>query len=376
MTTEQRGRVVVITGASAGVGRATAVAFARQGARIGLLARGRAGLEGAKREVEDLGGQALAIPTDVADAAAVERAAEAVEEAFGPIDVWVNNAMASVFSPIEQMRPEEYARVTEVTYLGQVYGALAALKRMRPRDRGKIVFVGSALAYRGIPLQSAYCGAKHAIQGFFDSLRTELLHDGSNVQITMVQMPALNTPQFRWVLSRLPNKAQPVPPIHQPEVAAEAILFAADHDRREMWVGWPTVVAIAGNRVAPWFADEELAKAGYSAQQTDEPQVPDHDVNLWHPVDDERDFGAHGVFDDRATPYTSQLWFSEHHRLVAAGGALLASAALAALGKAAFGSGDPDGHGRRPVSPEARQRLRDFDREMRHLERRRALPRA
>ncbi|HET7321219.1 MAG TPA: SDR family oxidoreductase [Longimicrobiaceae bacterium] len=368
MATEKP-QVVVITGASAGVGRATAHAFAKRGAKIGLLARGRAGLEGAKREVEELGGEALAIPTDVADADAVERAAALVEEQLGPIDVWVNNAMTSVFSPIQEMKPEEFARVTEVTYLGQVYGALSALKRMRERDRGKIVFVGSALAYRGIPLQSAYCGAKHAIQGFFDSLRTELLHYGSHVQITMVQMPALNTPQFRWVKSRLPNKAQPVPPIHQPEVAARAILFAADHDRREMWVGWPTVEAIAGNRAAPWYADEYLARTGFESQQTDEPENPDRPSNLWEPVDEERDCGTHGVFDARAKDHTSQLWFSEHHTLLAAGGALLAGAALAALG-GALADEDSDGQQSRPHLPPPPD---PFEHELRRLERRRAI---
>src|SRR5918911_1748378 len=233
--------VVVITGASAGVGRATAQAFARRGARVGLLARGRDGLEGARRDVEALGGRALVLPTDVANAEAVERAAEAVEREFGPIDIWINNAMVSVFSPVKKMKPEEYRRVTEVTYLGVVYGTLAALKRMLPRDRGVIVQVGSALAYRGIPLQAAYCGAKHAIQGFMDALRCELLHDGSHVRVTMVQMPALNTPQFGWVKSRLPHKAQPVPPIYQPEVAAEAIVWAAHHPRRELCVGFSTV---------------------------------------------------------------------------------------------------------------------------------------
>ena len=233
--------VVVITGASAGVGRATAREFARHGARIGLLARGIDGLEAAHREVEELGSKALVIPTDVADADQVESAAAQVEAEFGHIDIWINNAMTSVFSPIKQMTPEEFRRVTEVTYLGYVYGTLAALKRMLPRDRGVIVQVGSALAYRGIPLQAAYCAAKHAVQGFCDSLWCELLHDNSNVKVTMVHMPALNTPQFGWVKSRLPRKAQPVPPIFQPEVAAEAIYFAAHNPRREFYVGLPTV---------------------------------------------------------------------------------------------------------------------------------------
>src|SRR5215208_6895503 len=243
---EQNGKpeVVVITGASAGVGRATAVAFAKRGARVGLLARGRDGLEGARAEVESAGGKALLVPTDVSDAGAVERAARRIEEEFGPIDVWVNNAMTSVFSPVKEMTPEEFRRVTEVTYLGYVYGTLAALEQMLPRNRGHVVQVGSALAYRGIPLQSAYCGSKHAIQGFTESLRSELLHDRSDVQLTMVQMPALNTPQFGWVRSRLLRKAQPVPPIFQPEVAAEAIVHASRYPRREIWVGMPTLQAI------------------------------------------------------------------------------------------------------------------------------------
>jgi NAD(P)-dependent dehydrogenase (short-subunit alcohol dehydrogenase family) len=337
MARTRRPRVVVITGASAGVGRAAARAFARRGDSIALLARGWEGLEAARREVEALGGRAVVIPTDVADPGQVEAAAEIAERELGPIDVWVNNAMNSVFSPVRQMRADEYRRVTDVTYLGYVYGTLSALNRMLPRDRGKIIFVGSALAYRGIPLQSAYCAAKHAVQGFFDSLRTELLHDGSRVQVSMVQMPALNTPQFRWVKSRLPNKAQPVPPIHQPEVAADAILFAADHDRREVWVGWPTVLAIVGNRIAPWYADRHLARTGVDGQQMDEPEDPGRRHNLWDPVDDAVDYGAHGVFDDRAQATTSQLWFAKNRRALAVGGALLAGAAVAVLGAAGRG---------------------------------------
>jgi NAD(P)-dependent dehydrogenase (short-subunit alcohol dehydrogenase family) len=251
MERSKEARVVVVTGASAGVGRATVRALAREGAAIGLIARGRAGLEAAREDVERLGGRALVLPCDVADAEAVEAAAERVERELGPIDVWINNAMVSVFSRVRDMTAEEYRRVTEVTYLGYVHGTLSALRRMLPRDRGVIVQVGSALAYRGIPAQSAYCAAKHAIQGFNDSLRTELMHDGNNVRVTDVHLPAVNTPQFRWVKSRLPNKAQPVPPIHQPEVAAEAILFAMETERREVWLGWPTVKAIVGNRVAP-----------------------------------------------------------------------------------------------------------------------------
>src|SRR5207249_2574199 len=250
-----RPRTTVITGASAGVGRAAALEFAREGARIGLIARGRAGLDAAKSEVEQLGGSALVVPVDVADAEAVESAAEQIEQQLGPIDVWVNNAMASVFSPIKEMTAAEFKRVTEVTYLGFVYGTLSALRRMLPRDRGSIVQVSSALAYRGIPLQAAYCGAKHAIQGFTESLRCELLHDKSNVRVTMVQLPAMNTPQFSWVKSRLPREPQPVPPIYQPEIAAEAIIYAAYHKHREMEVGMPTVVAVEGNKVFPGLMD-------------------------------------------------------------------------------------------------------------------------
>src|SRR5215218_2864905 len=263
----KRPEVVVITGASAGVGRATAREFARRGAHVALIARGRDGLEGARREVERAGGRALVLPLDVSDADAVEQAAELTVRELGPIDVWVNNAMLSVFSPVTEMRPEEYKRVTEVTYLGYVYGTLAALRRMLPRDRGVIVQVGSALAYRGIPLQSAYCGAKHAVQGFTESVRCELIHDGSGVKITMVQLPALNTPQFGWVRNRLPRKPQPVPPIYQPEVAADAIVWAARHYRREWVVGGSTALAIAGDKVAPGLGDWYLARQGYDAQQ-------------------------------------------------------------------------------------------------------------
>src|SRR5438105_5366870 len=254
-------RVVVITGASAGVGRATAHAFARESARIALIARSREGLEAAQREVEQLGGTAIILPADIADADAIEKAAANVERELGPIDIWVNNAMTSVFSPIKEMTAAEFKRVTEVTYLGYVYGTLSALKRMLPRDRGTIVQVGSALAYRSIPLQAAYCAAKHAVLGFHAALRTELLHDHSQVHSVMVQMPALNTPQFGWVKSRLPRKAQPVPPIYQPEVAAHAIYYAAHHPkRREYYAGWSTVKAIVGNKLAPSFADHYLAR--------------------------------------------------------------------------------------------------------------------
>jgi short-subunit dehydrogenase len=325
----ERSRVVMVTGASAGVGRATAIAFARRGARVGLIARGRAGLAGAKREVEAAGGQAFVYPADVADADAVERAAAALESSCGAIDVWVNNAMTSVFSPVKQMTPAEFKRVTEVTYLGVVNGTLAALKRMLPRNQGTIVQVGSALAYRGIPLQAAYCAAKHAIQGFCDSLRSELLHDHSAVQLTMVQMPALNTPQFDWVKSRLPGRAMPVPPVFQPEVAADAIVYAADYPRREFFVGLPTVEAIIGNAIAPGLGDRYLARNGYSAQQTPEPEDPERPDNLWIAVDDTRDFGAHGRFDDIAHERSWEQLLAEHRRMTM--GTVLAFAGIIAV---------------------------------------------
>lgn len=315
----EKHEVVVITGASAGVGRATVREFARHGAWIGLVARGREGLEAAAREVKAEGGRALVLPTDVADPEQVEAAAEKVEKKLGPIDIWVNNAMTSVFSPIKQMSAAEYKRVTDVTYLGYVYGSLAALKRMLPRDHGTIVHVGSALAYRSIPLQSAYCASKHAVLGFFASLRTELMHDGSNVQTTMVQMPALNTPQFGWVKSRLPRKAQPVPPIYQPEVAARAIYYAAHHpERREYYPAWSSVKAIFGNRLAPSLVDRYLARTGYSSQQDSAPEDPNRPDNLWNPVPG--DHGAHGAFDDRARKHSSELWAEIHPALFVLGG--------------------------------------------------------
>lgn len=309
--------VVVITGASAGVGRATVREFARRQASIGLIARGRDGLEAARREVEAAGGKALVLPADVANAEQLEAAAQCVEEQLGPIDIWVNNAMTSVFSPIKQMTAAEFERVTKVTYLGYVYGTLAALKRMLPRDRGTIVHVGSALAYRSIPLQAAYCASKHAVLGFFASLRTELLHDGSNVKTTMVQMPALNTPQFGWVKSRLPRKAQPVPPIYQPEVAARAIYHAAHHpDKREYYAAWSVVQAIVGNKLAPSFADRYLARHGYDSQQHDGAEDPNRPNNLWEPVPG--DHGAHGCFDARARNRSLELWLETNWGLLAA----------------------------------------------------------
>jgi NAD(P)-dependent dehydrogenase (short-subunit alcohol dehydrogenase family) len=286
-------------------------------------------LEAAKQEIEQAGGKALVFAADVAHPEQVEAAAQAVEENLGPIDVWVNNAMTSVFSPIKEMTAEEFKRVTEVTYLGSVYGTLAALKRMLPRDRGVIVQVGSALAYRGIPLQAAYCGAKHAIQGFIDSLRCELLHDHSNVRITMIQMPALNTPQFSWVKSRLPNKPQPVPPIFQPEVAAQAIVWAVDHNRPELYVGWPTVEAIVGNKIVPRLADEYLARTGYQSQQTNEPDDKNRRNNLWEPVPG--DHGARGEFGQSAHNFSLELWLATHRNWFLSAGLLLTAAAYGAL---------------------------------------------
>ena len=325
-------KVVVITGASAGVGRATVREFARHGAWIGLIARGQDGLRAARREVEAAGGKALVHVADVADAGQVEEAASQVERKLGPIDIWVNNAMTSVFSPVKEMRPDEYRRVTEVTYLGYVYGTLAALKRMLPRNRGTIVHVGSALAYRSIPLQSAYCAAKHAVLGFHTSLRTELLHDHSQVRTTMVQMPALNTPQFGWVKSRLPRKAQPVPPIYQPEVAARAIYYAAHHpDRRAYYAAWSAVEAAVGNKLAPGFADRYLARTGYDSQQLNSPEDPNRLNNLWEPLPG--DHGAHGTFDDRARRYSLELWLETHPRWTAAGALALAAALVGLLKK-------------------------------------------
>ena len=312
-------QIVVVTGASGGIGRAVAQAFGARGCSVALLARGTQGLEGAEKDVRSAGGEAISIETDMADSRQVQAAADRVENEVGPIAVWVNVAFSSVFSPFDQIEPDEYKRVTEVSYLGYVYGTMAALKYMKARDRGTIVQVGSALAYRGIPLQSAYCGAKHAIQGFNEALRCELLHDKSNVHVTMVQMPAVNTPQFSWVLSRLPRHAQPVPPIYQPELAARAVLFAADHpQRREYWVGTSTVATLAANAIAPGVLDRYLGKTGFSSQQTSEPQSQDAPVNLWNPADGEdgKDYGAHGAFDSKSHGDDPQLWLSHHHNVV------------------------------------------------------------
>jgi short-subunit dehydrogenase len=318
--------VVAITGASAGVGRATVRAFAERGYAVGLLARGEVGLKGAARDVEDAGATAVAVPTDVAQAEQVEEAASTIESELGPIDVWVNDAMTSVFGPFWEIDPRDFERVTEVTYLGVVNGTRAALARMRPRDRGVVVQVGSALAYRGIPLQSAYCGAKHAVQGFCDSLRAELLHEGSKVRVTEVHLPALNTPQFDWVKSHLPRKAQPVPPIFQPEVAAGAIVWAAEHDRREVLVGGSTWATIALDKLVPGLLDRYLGRTGVRSQQTDEPEDPGRPHNLWEAVPIDR--GARGRFGDRAHDRSAQLWLTTHRNALAAGAA--AAAVLAA----------------------------------------------
>jgi short-subunit dehydrogenase len=324
---------VVVTGASAGLGRAIAREFGKRGASVGLLARGLDGLHGARREIEQAGGRALVLPVDVGDPDAVEQAASSVEDQFGPIDIWINNAMLSVFSPVKEMLPEEYKRVTEVTYLGVVYGTLAALKRMLPRDRGTIVQVGSALAYRSIPLQSAYCAAKHAIAGFTDSLRCELIHDKSSVHVTMVHMPALNTPQFGWVKSRLHYKAQPVPPIFQPEVGAKAVYWAAHHSRRELYVGLSTVEAIVGNKIAPQLLDYYLGRTGYDSQQTSEPEDPNRPNNLWKPVPG--DHGAHGVFDSRANEKSWELRASLNRLWLGIGFGIGAASALLAGSRSA-----------------------------------------
>lgn len=323
----QSGRVAVITGASAGVGRATARALARRGWSLGLLARGQKGLDAAMEEAERIGVPATALSTDVGDASAVEAAAETVERELGPIDAWVNNAMTSVFGPFAEVAIEDVRRVTEVTYLGYVHGTRAALDRMLPRDRGVIVQVGSALAFRGIPLQSAYCAAKHAIRGFDDAVRAELLHEHSNVRICEVHLPAVNTPQFRWVRSLLDRAARPVPPIYQPEVAAEAIAWVLDHPRRSTWVGPSTVAAIVAGTIAPGLVDRYLARTGYRSQQTSEPADDLRPDNLYAPV--EVDAGAHGPFDARAHERTLQPWLARHRGGLVA--AATAGAALAAV---------------------------------------------
>jgi NAD(P)-dependent dehydrogenase (short-subunit alcohol dehydrogenase family) len=326
-------QTIAITGASAGIGRAAARLFGQRGDRVGLIARGQAGLEAAARDVERAGGIALAVRADVADFAQADAAAQQIEETLGPIDVWVNVAFTSVFAPFREITPEEFRRVTEVSYLGFVHGTMAALARMRPRDRGAIVQVGSALGERSIPLQSAYCGAKHAINGFTSSLRCELLHDKSGVHITVVQMPAVNTPQFSWVRSKLPRHPQPVPPIYQPEVAARGIVFAADHPcRRQYYVGATTTATILANRVVPGLLDKYLARTGYASQQTGSREGSGRPGNLWRPADNPpgHDYGAHGEFDDKSHPRSAQLLLS-HHRLAATAAAAAAAAAGMAL---------------------------------------------
>jgi NAD(P)-dependent dehydrogenase (short-subunit alcohol dehydrogenase family) len=326
---ETERRTVVITGGTAGIGRATAREFARHGFNVAVLARGADGLAATRLDIEQLGGRALAVPTDVADWKAVEAAADQVERELGPIDVWVNNAFAGIFSRFMDVTPEEYQRVTEVTYLGQVNGTRAALKRMLPRKQGKIVLVGSALAYRGIPLQSAYCGAKHAIQGFIDSVRCELLHDQSNVTITMVQMPGVNTPQFDWIRAKLPGQPRPVGKVYQPEVAARAIYAAAHDTRKEMLIGLPTVEAVWGNKVASSLMDDYLAATGFASQQRPERVSPDRKDNLFAPV--AGDHGARGSFDEEAVDNSAQLWATEHKRQLG-----LAALGLAAVAGAGF----------------------------------------
>jgi NAD(P)-dependent dehydrogenase (short-subunit alcohol dehydrogenase family) len=320
-------RVVVVTGASAGLGRAIAHAFADRGDRVALLARNRTGLDAAAEEVRARGGTALVVEVDVTDDGQVEAAAQRVEQELGPIDVWVNNAMAAVFSPFLEVSPEEYRRGVEVTFLGSVNGARAALRRMTERDSGHLIQIGSSLAFRGIPLQSVYCASKHALNGLYDSLRAELLHDGSRVQITSVHMPAMNTPQFRLGLSRMPHKAQPVPPIYQPEVAARAVVWASEHRRREVWVGASTVATILGNRLAGGLLDHYLGRTGYSSQQTDEPADPDAPNYLFSPVPG--DHGTHGPFDDRSHRRSAQLPLSLHRGAVLTG--------LTAVGAVAVG---------------------------------------
>lgn len=340
--------IAVVTGGSAGIGRATVREFARNGYDVAILARGEDGLEAAKREVEQMGQRAIAIPTDVADWKAVEAAADRIESELGPIDVWINNAFAGIFSRFMDVTPEEYERVTQVTYLGQVNGTRAALKRMLPRNHGKIVLVGSALAYRGIPLQSAYCGAKHAIQGFIDSVRCELLHDGTEVSITMVQMPGVNTPQFDWIRAKLPGQPRPVGKVYEPEVAGRAIYAAAHSKRKEMLVGLPTVEAVWGNKVASSLLDDYLAATGFKSQQRPERVKPDRKDNLFEPV--AGDHGARGSFSDEAVDSSAELWMTEHKKEL--GLAALGAAAVAGVGfmLASRGAGNGAKRGRTKAS--------------------------
>jgi short-subunit dehydrogenase len=327
LTKKASPEVVVVTGASGGVGRAIAHAFAKRGARVALVARGEAALRDVEREVHELGGEALVVATDVADAEQVEAAAVAAEDHFGPIDIWINDAMATVFAKAVDTDPAEFKRATEVTYLGTVYGTMAALRRMTARDHGKIVQVGSALSYRAIPLQGAYCGSKFAIRGFTDSIRTELLHDKSKVRITMVQLPGVNTTQFNWCRSKLPNHPKPVPPIYQPEIPAEAVYWAAHHHRRELWVGYSAVQAILGTMLAPSLADRYLARTAFSGQQVpDMPVRADRPDNLLSPLPQMA--ATHGIFDDEAKTSSPQLWLSKHRRLLAGAAGATAATAL------------------------------------------------
>lgn len=320
------GKTIVVTGASAGLGRAIIRELAKYDVNLGLIARGREGLEGAKKEAENMGSRAIVLETDVSDASQVEAAAQKVERQYGNIDIWINNAMVSVFGEVKNITAEEYKRVTEVTYLGQVYGTMAALKRMSPRNKGTIILIGSALAYRGIPLQSAYCGAKHGIHGFFESLRAELIHDKSSIRLCMIQMPAMNTTQFGFVKNKLPNKPRPMGTIYEPEIAAKAVLYVTKHPRREVNVGYTTIESILGNKVCPSFMDRYLARTGYTGQQTSEPAGPDEKDNLWHPL--EGDHGAHGAFEAWATHSSPLLWATRHRKLIALGGAALLTGVL------------------------------------------------
>jgi NAD(P)-dependent dehydrogenase (short-subunit alcohol dehydrogenase family) len=318
--------IVVITGASAGIGRATARTFARHGWRVALVARGLEGLEAARTEVQAFGSRAVVVAADVADAEQVEAAAALIERDLGPIDVWINNAMATIFCEFDRVEPKDFRRATDVTYLGTVWGTRSALKRMLPRDAGTIVQVGSALAYRSIPLQAPYCGAKSAIRGFTDSLRSELIHRNSNVHLTMVQLSAFNTPQFDWARACIDHQPQPLPPIFQPEVAAEAIYFAATHRRREHWVGWPAAKAIISTKLFPGFLDQLLARTAYAGQHSEEWLAADREDNLYEPV--AGDHGAHGRFDARSQATSKQLWFSKHRVAI---GVLAACATALAL---------------------------------------------
>lgn len=312
MKKDFEGKTVVVTGASAGLGRAIVREFAKHGANIGLIARGIDGLNAAKKEIEDFGGNAFTVVTDIAHANEVENAAQKIELHFGAIDIWINNAMVSVFAPFEKIEAKDFERVTDVTYLGQVYGTAAALKKMKIRNKGTIILIGSALAYRGIPLQSAYCGAKHAIHGFFESLRSELIHEKSNIKLCMVQLPAMNTTQFEFVKSYLPNKPKPMGKIYEPEVAARAIVELAKNFERELYVGYPTVKTILGNKILPGYLDRYLAKTGYDGQQTDEPESQDRKDNLYQPLPG--DHGAHGNFDADATNSSAETWAATHRK--------------------------------------------------------------